>query len=72
VKAIDRCVTAGSSVVAVAPDQGRRVASGVGAWHSLAHQQFQLAPPNPATHIVQRWARAHVLEKRPLEKTLRL
>jgi hypothetical protein len=72
VKAADGCEAADPNVAVMTREDSRRVAADAGARHAVPRQRFELVRPHQGTHIVELWARENVLERRPLEMTLRL
>lgn len=72
VKATDVCDAADASVVALTREDSRRVAAGSGTGHAVPVERYQIVRPTRGPRTVERWAREHELERRPLETTLRL
>jgi len=72
VRTTDVCDAANAGVVALTREDSRRVAAGSGTGRAVPVERYQIVRPTRDPRTVETWARAHALERRPLETTLRL
>jgi hypothetical protein len=72
VRATDFCDAANPGVVALTREDTRRVAAGSGTGRAVPVERYQIVRPSRHPRTVDTWARAHALERRPLETILRL